>query len=514
MIKHFILLLMTLTSSVLSGNAQSITWPLSDAGIPNYNGNDAWGTTYNSANPIPGTFLTFVNHGAGTIGSEFLGLGAGGASNTPTLNTGLGDYALYYMTGPASQNVAVGHASAYALTTGVQNVAIGESSMLNNGTGSANTSVGYEAMGGCVTIPCMLGSYPISGENTAVGWKSMFLVTTGAQNTAVGENSMTQVTTGNYNTTVGADSQSENTTGTANTTFGHDAMTGSHPVVGSAASCAGGPFTGYTAYNNTTVGEGSYCTATTGYDNTIIGYQSGVGLQSGIANTYVGTYAGNISTMGLGNNNYDTFLGASTGFNFADQSYSNSTAIGYQAVVTASNQMVFGNSDVTQIVVPAGVSINSQDTGAPGITFSPNNVSISLGSVSGTLSAVVATVPSNTFSSESTQPLTAFYTTTTAGQYQLCAQLSVKTAGAGTGTFAAVMAYTSDGNVMDIVLGNAVPVAFQGSANIGISTNNVPSCITAYLDNATSVSSEILAEGRINEPPTMRYGFKVIYLGQ
>ncbi len=459
-----------------------------------------------------------VNHGAEGVGSEFLGLDAGGTNSIPTLNTGIGDYALYYISGEASQNVAVGHVAAYALTIGEQNVAVGESAMLNNGTGSSNTAVGWAAMGGCSTIPCMTGSFPVSGENTAIGWESMYLLTSGAQNTAVGENSMSNLTTGNYNTTVGADSQSENTTGSFNTTFGHDAMTGSNPAPGSAASCASGPFQNYTASYNTALGEGAYCTSTTGQYNTIVGWQSGVGLSSGSGNTFLGTYAGTMSAVssasGTGNNN--TFIGfeAGTGEALSNAVYSNSTALGYNAVVTASNQMVFGNSSVTRILVPAGVAISSQDEGSPGIAFSPNNVSISMGVVSGTPATVVATVPSNTFTSESTRTLTPFYTTTVSGQYHICAQLSVVAAGSGTGTFSDVVGYTSDGVEEDTALGNAVSVATRGASNSGISTDNVPNCTTVYIDNATTVSWEIAAAGRIETPPSMRYGFKLTYLGQ
>jgi hypothetical protein len=295
-------------------------------------------------------------------------------------------------------------------------------------------------------------------------------------------------------------------------------MTGSNPGPGAAASCAAGPFQPYTGSNNTAIGEGAYCTSTTGKNNTIVGYQSGVGLNSGYANTYVGSYAGSIGTVSAnsGTGNYNTFIGyeSGNGETLLNIPYSNSTALGYNAVVSANNQMVFGNSSVTQILVPAGVSISSQDTGAPAITFSPNNVSLTVGGVSGSPAAVVATVPSNTFTSESTQPLTVFYTTAAAGQYLLCAQLSVKAAGSGAGTFTAQMAYTSDGVNINMALGNAVPVATLGASNRLVPANGSTNCVMDYLDNDTTVSWEIAAGGTISAAPTMRYGFKAMYLGE
>jgi hypothetical protein len=512
----------------------SMVWPAGGAGIPNYTGNSSWGTSYNAANlipasfinwsapgaigsavPGPGIFNSLANSGAESPGSTFLGVGAGGPSPTPTLNDAVGDYALYSLTGSATQNVAIGHVAGYDITTGSQNVAIGESAMINNGTGSANTAVGWAAQGGCANPPCMLGAFPIGSENTAVGWESQFLLTTGAQNTAVGENSMSHLTTGSYNTTVGADSQSENTTGSFNTTYGHDSMTGATGYPAGAPSCDSGVFTGYSASYNTAIGEGAYCTATTGQYNTIVGWQAGLGLSSGSGNTYLGTYAGVSPTVANSNisGNNNTFLGYLSGPANSNQ-FSNSTAIGYNALVTASNQMVFGNASVAQILVPAGVSITSQDSGSPAITFSSNNVAITSSGVTGIPAAIVARIPSATFTSADTQPLTPFFITTAAGQYQICAQLSVKTAGSGKGTFSTVIAYTSDGAQADVALGAPVIVDNSGASNIGISDDKVPNCITAYLDNASTVSWEILAASPIDSPPTMRYSYTLMYLGQ
>ena len=511
--------------------AGGMIWPSGSAGIPNYSGNSSWGPTFSASNPIPASFVPFAapgnigqtnpgagqfialsNHGAaGSIDSEFFGAGGVGGPSTATgvQNSAFGKLALANLT-TGSENSIFGHVAGYSLTTGGQNVAVGESAMLFCTSCNDNTAVGWGAMGN----GNMTGAYPVASENTAIGWESMFDLTLGAQNTALGENSLSHMTTGSYNTTTGADSQSENTTGSFNTSFGHDAMTGSTSYPAGAPTCDSGVFNGYSASYNTAVGEGAFCTVTTGQYNTVVGWQAGLGLSSGSGNTYLGTYAGVTPTIANANvsGSNNTFVGYFAGPASGSQ-FSNSTALGYNALVTASNQIVLGNSSVTQLVVPAGASIASQDSGAPAISFGPNSVSISMGEVTGAPSAVVATVPSNTFTAQISQPKTVFFTTTAAGQYQLCGLLSVKAAGAGTGTFSDVVWYQSDGLEIQTALGGAVPVATAGAANISISQKNVPNCFTAYLDNAAPIGWEILADGLINAAPTMRYGFTVTYLG-
>lgn len=47
----------------------SMTWPTGSAGIPNYGGSSAWGTTYNALNTIPAAFISTLNQNTtGTAG--------------------------------------------------------------------------------------------------------------------------------------------------------------------------------------------------------------------------------------------------------------------------------------------------------------------------------------------------------------------------------------------------------------------------------------------------------------
>jgi hypothetical protein len=47
----------------------SMTWPAGGAGVPNYNGSSAWGTSYNASNPFPANFIPTLNQNTtGTAG--------------------------------------------------------------------------------------------------------------------------------------------------------------------------------------------------------------------------------------------------------------------------------------------------------------------------------------------------------------------------------------------------------------------------------------------------------------
>jgi hypothetical protein len=45
---------------IITGGGGSMSWPSGSAGVPNYNGSSAWGTSYSATNPIPFNFLTGV----------------------------------------------------------------------------------------------------------------------------------------------------------------------------------------------------------------------------------------------------------------------------------------------------------------------------------------------------------------------------------------------------------------------------------------------------------------------
>jgi hypothetical protein len=168
------------------------------------------------------------------------------------------------------------------------------------GTNGFNTFIGLEA--GNFT---MSGSGPQASNNTGVGYKSLFSLTTGTSNSAFGVQSLYLNTTGNSNSAFGNGSLYSNTTGISNSAFGY-----------------------YSHYSNTTggynsaFGQWSLYYNTSGSFNTAIGYQAGSGITTG----------------------------------------SNNIAIGFNAQVptnTASNQIRLGNTSITYAGIQVAWTVTS-----------------------------------------------------------------------------------------------------------------------------------------------------------
>jgi hypothetical protein len=247
--------------------------------------------------------LTTAN---GRINLITVGRGGGGVAS----NTASGVSALYSNT-TGGYNTASGLQALYYNTTGVNNTASGVSALQFNTTGYNNTASGYAA----------LYSNTTGVSNTASGFAALYSNTTGASNTASGYQALHYNTTGYNNTASGLQALYYNTTGYNNTASGLQAL-----------------------YYNTT---GGYNTAsglqalhynTTGYNNTASGRSSGYNPDNDIAQYRITT-------------DFDmTLVGYGATKDNVGQLW-NSTAIGARAKVTKSNQVVLGDSNVTETLV-------------------------------------------------------------------------------------------------------------------------------------------------------------------
>ena len=136
---------------------------------------------------------------------------------------------------------------------------------------------------------------------TFIGQESGNFTMSGTYNSGLGYATLYATTTGNYNAVLGSEGLSANTSGSQNSAVGAFSLIGN----------------------------------TSGSDNTALGYLAGVTATSanqnvsGSQNTWVGSQAGPSSATQL----------------------TNSTAIGYKATSTASNQVTLGNNAVTQTVL-------------------------------------------------------------------------------------------------------------------------------------------------------------------
>jgi hypothetical protein len=119
------------------------------------------------------------------------------------------------------RTVAIGHSALHSQNfTGGQtsyNVAVGFESMYNLSTGTSNTALGYQAGNGITT----------GTSNVAIGQGTLNATTSGGSNTAVGHNALFNCT-GSDNTTMGKNAGENITSGSNNLCLGHDAgITGS-----------------------------------------------------------------------------------------------------------------------------------------------------------------------------------------------------------------------------------------------------------------------------------------------
>ena len=239
-----------------------------------------------------------------------VGFSALGKTTTGTSNTAIGSYALWNNT-TGGNNTAVGYAAFDQNTSGATNVAMGVQALYSSLINSESVAIGNFAMryannnaaGPVVTYNTAVGTYALQGpnaagntgtSNTAIGHSALGNTTGGSQNVAVGYQTLWLNTTASFNTAVGISALRDDTTGGANTAVGSFALV-----------------------------------SNTGGQNTAVGSQAGY---VGIANT-------------TGNQN--TFIGANAQTNGA--AYTNATALGYGAIVTASNMVRIGNASVTSI---------------------------------------------------------------------------------------------------------------------------------------------------------------------
>ncbi len=161
-------------------------------------------------------------------------------------------------------NTAFGFNSLPLTSTGGSNSAIGDSALSSNTSGAQNIAVGSEAL-----------QNNTSGYlNTAVGVFAMQYNTFGGLNTAYGTQSMQTNISGNNNTAMGYISLNANQTGNNNTAVG-------------AASLGANT----NANNNTAIGYQALQNNVSGSDNTALGYSAATSLNSGNNNIIIGDNA-------------------------------------------------------------------------------------------------------------------------------------------------------------------------------------------------------------------------------
>ena len=178
--------------------------------------------------------------------------------------------------------------------------------------------------GGSLIGSCGAGNI---ASNLSVGTGALQNNTTGYYNTAIGTYTLNLNTTGINNTANGTGALYSNTTGSSNTANGVNALQNNT-----------------TGYYNTAIGTYTLNLNTTGINNTANGTGALQNNTTGYNNTAAGVNALNSNTTGINNTaNGVTALNSNTTF-------SNCSGFGYNAQVTASNQVQLGDAATTTYV--------------------------------------------------------------------------------------------------------------------------------------------------------------------
>jgi hypothetical protein len=100
-------------------------------------------------------------------------------ANVPNYATAMGYEAMGYATSGSSYNTAFGYRSLQIVSSGGQNTAIGAQSLSVNLTSSSNTAIGYKTLGALRSG---------SGSNTALGYQAGYTAATSTGNVFIGSN--------------------------------------------------------------------------------------------------------------------------------------------------------------------------------------------------------------------------------------------------------------------------------------------------------------------------------------
>lgn len=215
--------------------------------------------------------------------------------------------------GEEHANSFFGDGAGRNLTFGGRNTGIGYQALNSVTSQSANTAIGYRSL-----------ALNVGGANTAIGTSSLSANRAGVANVAVGTFAMSSGNAGNYNVAVGHSALSHNFSTDKNTAVGTQAL---HENGGS-----GNTAIGYRAIHFSP--EGSY--------NTAVGYET-INKNAGHFNSAFGAYALANAKTGSLSSAFGTHAGPNIDY------LTNTTALGFSAVPTASNQVRIGNTSITSI---------------------------------------------------------------------------------------------------------------------------------------------------------------------
>jgi len=312
-----------------------------------------------------GSYLTTASQNNTLVGFQAGGNYTSGINNTAVgIDAGMGG--TLFWSNPGSYNTCIGWQTGQSNPGRIQSTAsystaigygakFGFSNQIVLGTANETTLIpGAAQVTGNAqfttalvtsTLTCLQGiSTETNYYNVMIGYNTFNnYATAGTKNVSVGYNAggYSYTTAANSNICLGYGAGQNMTTGSANSYIGYQAGGGSTS----------------TGNNNSCFGNQAGYSLTSGVQNNCFGLLAGYALTSGLQNCLMGGQAGqnittggynvgigNLTLNGITNGNYSTAIGNGA---FNSGNYSNSTAIGYNANVTANNQVVLGTASET-----------------------------------------------------------------------------------------------------------------------------------------------------------------------
>lgn len=255
-----------------------------------------------------------------------------GTSDATTDDLAEGAANFYYTDLRVDTRVQAGNYTITGTWGFANNITIGGMTVgLGPGQSASNLAIGSSA----------LSSRTSGLSNIAIGSLSMQSLTTGTVNIAIGSSALRNSVNAGSNIAIGGNSLSDNISGGGNIAIGRESIRAGGAQSGSAGNVA----IGRQSLENST--SGSACVA--------IGYFAGKSATGGTGCVYVGSQSGESATPAnanlTGQNN--TFIGTFSGPETPTQ-VSNSTAVGYRAVVGTSNTVALGRVTDTTVIGATG----------------------------------------------------------------------------------------------------------------------------------------------------------------
>jgi len=318
-----------------------------------------------------------TNRTTNSVQNTLFGYQAGKSIIGSDSNTAIGYRALKDISNNGNDNVCIGEGSAEQLTNGSYNAFLGSYSGWNVGSGW-NVAAGYQALRGN-SSPQVTGD-----KNVALGGKSLYGLSTGANNTCVGfgagygPSGTGQLNDGSNNIIIGYEAIPSNANASNEITLGNTGITTFRmPGIGvtftnngtgaqfdgaynfartdnsdfiQGANAQARPADGAGWNDNVILGRNAGQKLAAGSYNCLVGFQAGKETTNGSYNTFVGYYAG---TDHAGTRTGNTVIGARAGYNSGAGDHN--IIIGHQADVSS-------NGESRQIILGKPVSLTNFPT--------------------------------------------------------------------------------------------------------------------------------------------------------